>query len=220
MGNGALVIAAEHLAREAHRDQRRKFYDAPYIVHPLRCAERGAQLRLPPHAVAALFLHDTMEDCGLHFDTIEQMTDESVAMLVLNLTNPSKRHPDWPRALKKQLDREHIGRQSTLVRTMKLIDRLDNLNDMIKHREVTPLVVRQRYVTETRELMTVLGERKDSLDHGEGVSARVTAGYVGGTDSALEREMARTLAKLAWINAEDQKLLSKIPQKLPQETLA
>ncbi len=217
MSTGALVIAAEHLAREAHRDQRRKFYDAPYIVHPLRCRDRAVQLGLPPYALAAMLLHDVMEDCGIAFDRIAEATDDSVARLVLNLTNPSKRHPDWSRAAKKQMDREHIGQQSRLVRRMKMIDRIDNLQDMIKHHEVTPLVVRQRYVVETRELMKVIGERQEVVGHGTGFQARVTDGYVGGTDPALEREMARTLMLLARINAG---AAAETTQKLPQETPA
>lgn len=221
MASGAqLITAAEHFAREVHRNQRRKFYDAPYAVHLERCAKRAARLGLPDYAVAGMWCHDTMEDQGVTFDQLSEVTDDSVARLVLNLTNPSSRHRDWPRELKKQVDREHIGQQSQLVRMMKLIDRLDNLQDMIRHHEAAPLAIRKRYVAETRELMVLLGEKQEVLGHGMGGGARVTGGYVGGTNPPLEREMARTLAMLSQINDLDQKRPPEITQKLPQETPA
>lgn len=195
MSTGALVIAAEHFAREAHRDQRRKFYDAPYFVHPDRCRQKAEQLGFPPHAVAAILCHDVMEDQGVTFDQLEEATDESVASLVWCLTNPSKRFPNLRRDEKKRMDREHAGRQSTLVRQLKLVDRTDNLQDMVRHADVTPVATMKRYAAESRELMGVLGERlvfgtqiNSSFPHARHGSHHPRATAVGGTDPWLERE--------------------------------
>lgn len=178
MGSDALIRAAEHFAREAHRDQQRKFYGAPYIVHPARVAKKAARMNLPPHAIAAAWAHDCLEDCDVTYDLLADATDDSVAMLVRCLTNPSKRHPDWPRREKKKLDAAWMAKQSRLVRCLKMIDRIDNLQDMITHVE-TPSHTLRRYIEETRAL--------------QGKAFSPTWDEPQGTHPQLERELERTL---------------------------
>lgn len=196
MNSAALIRAAEHFAREAHRDQQRKFYGAPYIVHPARVAEKAARRNFPPHAVAAAWAHDCLEDCDVTYDLLADATDDSVAMLVRCLTNPSKRHPDWPRREKKALDVAWIAEQSTLVRRLKMIDRIDNLQDMITHIDTTPVEVLRRYVEETKALHEWAFAPPNPV-MGVFIGGGGMFGCIhspDGTDPRLERELEAVLA--------------------------
>jgi (p)ppGpp synthase/HD superfamily hydrolase len=81
-------------------------------------------------AVCAAWLHDVLEDCPqvqkCHWDTFPP----DVYDLVVELTNPSKQHPKLPRAERKKMDREHIAKASYWARAIKLLDRIDNLQEM------------------------------------------------------------------------------------------
>ena len=56
-----LIQRAYHLAEEAHRPQKRASGE-PYVTHCLAVASILAELQVPPAAVAAGLLHDTVED--------------------------------------------------------------------------------------------------------------------------------------------------------------
>src|SRR4051812_3189550 len=120
------IIKAARLAEEWHRGQVRKFTGRPYIEHPGRVAAR-----ITRHAgatesrVAAAWLHDVMEDCGITYKRLEAEFSVRTAVLVRELTNPSKEFPDLPRAKRKEMDRLHIASCGSGVRLIKLADRAD-----------------------------------------------------------------------------------------------
>jgi (p)ppGpp synthase/HD superfamily hydrolase len=81
-----LITHAASFAADAHREQTRKENGCPYINHPARVAAVGAMAALPPHAIAAAYLHDVVEDTPV---TIEQVFDSfgpTVGDLVDRLT--------------------------------------------------------------------------------------------------------------------------------------
>ena len=56
------IRTAYELAREAHKEQRRKSGE-PYIIHPIAVARIVAEeLRLGANPIIAAFLHDVVED--------------------------------------------------------------------------------------------------------------------------------------------------------------
>ena len=59
-----LIQRAYYLAEEAHRPQKRASGE-PYITHCLAVASILAELQVPPAAVAAGLLHDTVEDTDI-----------------------------------------------------------------------------------------------------------------------------------------------------------
>lgn len=138
----------EDLADLAHSrvGQYRKGSGRPYIEHPLRVAETVKELmpldcRITPEAVSAALLHDTKEDTDITDDEILAVSTPRVLELVNELTNPSKQFvfkqeykllpKGSVRAMKKQMDREHLAHVSWEAKVIKLADRIDNVSDMV-----------------------------------------------------------------------------------------
>ncbi len=131
----SIILEASRYAEEKHRGQIRKYTGEPYIMHPIRVA--GVISYLPCSTevlVAAGFLHDVSEDCGVDIADIalhlrQYPECEQVAELVDELTNPSKKHPGLPRYKRKEMDLLHIGKASKEAQIIKMVDRIDNLLD-------------------------------------------------------------------------------------------
>ncbi len=147
-----LIMDARRFAKLAHARQQRKYTGQPYFVHVDRVGTRLHKLGHPAHVAAAGFCHDTIEDCKVTFDQLCRALGDAVAMLVHQLTNPSKRFPKMQRAEKKRMDREHIANCSRIVRTIKLVDRIDNVRDM----SLAPKETQLQYAGETRLLLKML----------------------------------------------------------------
>jgi guanosine-3',5'-bis(diphosphate) 3'-pyrophosphohydrolase len=127
-----LILRAARIAKAAHAGQLRKYRPRPYIEHPARVAASAMLIDgITAEEVAAAWLHDVIEDCGY---IPERLAAEGVPQatidLVLELTNPSKQHPNLPRAERKRLDREHLAHVSPAARRLKALDRIDNLREL------------------------------------------------------------------------------------------
>jgi len=167
------LIRAAQFAAYVHHGQTRKYghSDRPYMTHVIRVA--GRTMTIPGATIAmgcASWNHDTVED-GENPDEIKRLIriffgDETLEM-VLELTNPSKDFPDMPRVHRKLMDREHIATISKGAKTIKLIDRIDNVREMLDDPE-TPESFVKLYVPESRLLLDVLrgtnAELEDELE--------------------------------------------------------
>lgn len=125
------IIRAARYAAKCHAGQVRRYTGAPYIYHPMRVAGRlTMRPNITDDEVAAAWLHDVIEDCGV---TREELSQEignwHTGRLVQELTNPSK-GLKLPRAERKQIDRDHIAKISKPAKLIKLIDRIDNLREV------------------------------------------------------------------------------------------
>ena len=67
----SMVEKAYKLARDAHKDQKRKSGE-PYIIHPLCVAIILAELELDKETIVAGILHDVVEDTNVTFDELEK----------------------------------------------------------------------------------------------------------------------------------------------------
>jgi (p)ppGpp synthase/HD superfamily hydrolase len=149
-----LILRAARFARDAHRGQRRKFGGGPYIAHPGRVAAQAMLLDdLAAEEVAAAWLHDVIEDCGVTAEDLRAagFPDKTVE-LVVELTNPSKRRKDLGRAARKQLDRDHLRGVSREAKRLKMLDRIDNLQES----SVADEAFRSLYVAESLLLVDCL----------------------------------------------------------------
>lgn len=168
-----MILKAARYANQMHDGQKRKYTDKPYITHPARIAGRvmvhpivlDASVEDGSSIIAAAWLHDVVEDCGVSYETLryEGFSDLTID-LIQALTNPSKDSPLQSRKFRKQLDREHYAVASREAKVLKLIDRLDNVGELAPY---APLDFIKLYRDETHELVKVL------LDADEGLAIEV-----------------------------------------------
>jgi guanosine-3',5'-bis(diphosphate) 3'-pyrophosphohydrolase len=180
MDFAARVLAAARFAAEAHRDQRRKRTGAPYIIHPLRVAERVASGPLPAgvnreDAILAALLHDVLEDTPTPRDMLERRFGAAVVGVVLELTQDKR----LPREERVRIMVAHAGTMSAAARAVKLADRLDNLLEMgVMGEEFI-----RRYCAETCLLLDALHGGCPEL---EAEIERVLAVYAARKDKAVD----------------------------------
>ena len=124
-----MIISAAQFAHKAHAGQVRKYNGKPYITHPIRVAGRVATHKNATEVmVAAAFLHDVIEDCDVSYDEIVSTFSREVADLVKELTNDKSIVGN--RAQRKAAQRLKIKNNSYESKVIKLIDRIDNLNEI------------------------------------------------------------------------------------------
>ena len=117
------------LANEAHKGQRRKDQSRlPYIVHPMAVASL-VRSYVRPHnetMIIAALLHDVVEDTNTSLSQIEELFGKEVASLVQELTNDPKEIAKIGKTSYLQSKMIHMSNNAL---TIKLCDRLDNLQD-------------------------------------------------------------------------------------------
>ena len=81
----SMIQKAYEVAREAHKDQKRKSGE-PYIIHPLCVAITLADLELDKETIVAGLLHDAVEDTWMTYEEVEKEFGSEVALLVDGVT--------------------------------------------------------------------------------------------------------------------------------------
>jgi len=181
-----LVKCASDYATRAHQriDQRRKYSNQPYQVHLQSVAALVAGVSDDEEAIAAAWLHDTVEDTPATLEDIEEHFGQSVAELVEELTDVSK-PGDGNRAKRKAIDRSYIAQASPRAKTVKLADLIDNCRDITKHDKRFARV----YLLEMGALLDVLGDGNETLyQQASGLYARHMHKLGLSMDSRLEAE--------------------------------
>lgn len=121
---------AYELAKEAHKEQRRKSGE-PYIIHPIAVARIVAEeLRLGANPIIAAFLHDVVEDTPWTVEDIRERFGDDVAFLVNVVTKKKKLHYESSKQIdnyKQMLDSIHYDIRALLI---KLSDRLHNMRTL------------------------------------------------------------------------------------------
>jgi (p)ppGpp synthase/HD superfamily hydrolase len=155
-----LETRALAFAKAAHEsiDQRRKYTNEPYIVHPMAVAELVGSVAHTQEMIAAAYLHDVVEDTPVSIHEIREEFGPEVSELVDWLTDVSKPE-DGNRQVRKELDRQHLAKAPPQAKTIKLADLIDNT-----------LTIRKRdpefwkgYRREKLALLEVLGEGDQTL---------------------------------------------------------
>jgi len=128
----SLIKRAKQFAHKHHGaiDQRRKYTNDPYIVHPAAVAAIVRSVDHTPEMVAAAWLHDVVEDTPVELGEIAQRFGAEVAVLVEMLTDVS-RPEDGNRAARKAIDRAHTALASPEAQTIKLADLIDNTASIV-----------------------------------------------------------------------------------------
>ena len=81
----ALLRRALDYATKKHEGQKRKTGE-PYIIHPIEVVDILAGLEMDTPSLAAGFLHDVIEDCGVTFDDLSAEFGPEIAGLVDGVT--------------------------------------------------------------------------------------------------------------------------------------
>jgi (p)ppGpp synthase/HD superfamily hydrolase len=144
-----ILLIASTLAKEAHAGAVRRGSGLPYIVHPERVANRiptSKKLGILVAMKSAAWLHDVLEDCpgwtasSLFDRLVRDGYPAKYAKWVVEIVNDLTKYPG------KTWDASRI---STPAKYIKLLDRIDNLQDGARH--FGPKWLR-KYLDESREL--------------------------------------------------------------------
>jgi len=125
-----ILDSALAFAAVAHRDQKRKATNIPYIVHPV-----GVMLILiefgenDPDLLAAALLHDTVEDTSVTHDQIRKEFGDRVAEIVAGCSEPDK-DETWEN--RKNHTIHYIKAAPRHIQLVSAADKLHNLRSMIK----------------------------------------------------------------------------------------
>lgn len=157
-----LIKEAKAFAHWAHGaiDQRRRFTNDPYIVHPQAVAELVATVAHTPEMIAASWLHDTVEDVSQHvsLDMIREQFGDMVWRHVSDLTDVSTLQ-DGNRRERKAIDLAHTSQALPGSKTIKLADLIVNVPSIVLHDPKFAAV----YLPEKVKLIEVLLEGDPGL---------------------------------------------------------
>lgn len=128
----SLVYRARAFAQHAHRDQTRKYTGENYFVHLEEVAGMVANARLSDDAIAAAWLHDSIEDQGVTFDLLSHEFGMKVASYVVVLTD-TPAGAGFNREQRKALDRERLSKASMTAQSIKCADLISNTRTIVKY---------------------------------------------------------------------------------------
>ncbi len=141
------LLRAVTFAAERHRGQHRKGPDrTPYINHVLEVAYLITDVGgvRDPEVIIAAVLHDTVEDTPTTFDELEAEFGRRVRELVEEMTDDKS----LPAPQRKALQEEHAAAASDDAKTIKLADKISNVQDLTRSPPTSWSVERRREYVE------------------------------------------------------------------------
>ncbi len=131
--------------------QRRKYTNAPYWVHTREVAEMVGAYVGDGLLVAAAHLHDTLEDTQTTAEDLSAMFPERVVLWVLEVTDKARKE-DGNRAVRAEINRNHLALASSGGKSIKLADLISNTRSIVEF----DLNFAPVYLEEKRQLLPLL----------------------------------------------------------------
>lgn len=142
-----LAERAEDFARHKHEGQTRKYTNDPYANHPETVVRLLSEYTDDERLLAAAWLHDTMEDCGVSYGELCAEFGPYVATLVYLLTNDEE---EKERLGKARYMSKKLAALPPDALTIKLCDMLDNMTGTRSRRQAETYVEILRRVREKK----------------------------------------------------------------------
>lgn len=165
--NTKLIWQASLFAADAHALQKRKSNHHAYFNHLLRVAHLTWKAGLSEEAIAAAFLHDTVEDTAVTAEDIKNNFPARVADLVLLLTHW------WPDDAPAAIKQTEIPKYYSAIAkdaeatAIKLFDRSDNLREMARTVHLVPRWAARYLVKSEQEISLILPSNKNDFAKNE-----------------------------------------------------
>lgn len=132
-----VVYRAACYAIAAHAKQTRKYTGEAYIVHPMAVVKILETYGGAYHAdlLAAAWLHDVIEDCGVKAAWLHAEFGGAVTRFVLEATDvyTKEAYPALNRAERKRCETARLYDIQPLTRLLKLADIVDNARSIRQH---------------------------------------------------------------------------------------
>ena len=170
-------------AHEAHRDQRRKKTNRPYMSHLMGVASLVLQYGGDEEQAIAALLHDVVEDCGgaPRLEEIRQKFGERVARIVDGCTDSDEiPKPPWLERKKRYVERVKSEAEEVLL--VSAADKLYNMREILMDLREQGADVWERFK----------GKRDGSLWY---YGAMIEA-FRGRVEKGLVAELERTITEL------------------------
>lgn len=169
MNEASLLEQVKDFAARAHGEQKRKYCEDPYIVHPIRVMELCREHKGSLPVLAACLLHDVLEDTDtgeeelrafLH-SLLEPAQARKALQWVVELTDvyTHEAYPQLNRDKRKAKETERLRKTSPQAQTIKYADIIDNSKEIVPNdRNFAP-----RYLKECRTLLEALDKGNPAL---------------------------------------------------------
>ncbi len=153
-----MIERAANYASVHHAGQFRRSGE-PYVVHVINVAYILATLRVGPQTIAAGFLHDVIEDCGISRDELAEEFDPEIADLVEAVTKigtlkyKGKNDPEYQAANHRKIFIAMARDVRVII--IKLVDRLHNMRTL----QFQPEASQKRISSETLDVYAPIAHR-------------------------------------------------------------
>ena len=130
------IARAFEFAYNAHKGQKRKASDIPYIIHPMEVAVILIKQKAKDNVVIAGLLHDVVEDTPITLEEIKKEFGEEIARLVDGATEPLRlrtKEGHWKE--RKQHTIEFIKTADIDLKMLSCADKLANIKSKIEDYE-------------------------------------------------------------------------------------
>lgn len=156
-----LTEKAAIYSRAAHDavGQVRKYTGEPYWKHTERVAGTIQKAGHCDNMVCAAFLHDTIEDTGVSYESLVYEFGRFIADLVLELTDQYCDPSGGNRKKRKELECKRLSRISPEAATIKYADLMDNTKSIVALDKEFAKV----YLAEKRAILEVMTQGDSEL---------------------------------------------------------